>query len=230
MWKPDAEAIVLDAWKDGPAVFAPDSTRTQVQWLSAFTFRRVSSPEPELLAEAKSDALAIASEHDPRALSAQPPPGWLLSNARSVVSQGFLERVSGKPVPAEDVLEVVRRSNSAMHSESVHAAMPAEIRREILAAGIARELMAPPELPERLPPGQGRVRSAAARAPAIVDTVGNLSTVMPRRYWPVVAPFTFHGLAADAPDVARMIRRRTDACAAIPPSAVPATHPSARSE
>lgn len=50
--------------------------------------------------------------------------------------------------------------------------MPARIRKEILAAGVARELMAAPT--PFLPKGQGRVRAATKQAPDIVEAMQNL--------------------------------------------------------
>ncbi len=215
-WKPDVEAIVLDTWKDGPAVFASDSTRTHAQWLGSIAFRTIARPQPELLADAKRAAQLVATEQDPRTLWSRRPPDWMLSNARTVVRSALVERVSAKPITEEDVLDTVRRSTSAENQQILHPAMPANVRREILAAGVARDLMAEPEPLEHTLEGRGRVRSAAEQAPEIIAAVGDLTKVAPRRHWPWIPSFSRHGDAVDAPTAQRAVRRHFDASAALP--------------
>lgn len=212
-WRPDEEAIVIDAWKDGPAVFAPDSTRTQGQWMSAITARRIASPQPELIAEAKIVAQDIACEQDPRALSWRPrPTEWWLSNARTVINNAFMERVLPKPVSVEQVLDTVRKSSPAASTETFHPATPAEVRKEILAVGVARDLMAAPESMEHTPQGRGRVWSAAGQAPTLIDAVGSLTKNTPRRYQPWMIPSVpYRAVRFDQPDELRLVRRRTEA-------------------
>ena len=193
LWKPSEKAIVLDAWKDGPAVFSADSTRTPGQWRIAFPLRRITTPQPELLANAKKAAQGLASTLDPRALKSKQPPEWLLFNASPLISNDFMARVLHKPA-----------------TKTRHPAIPAEVRKEILAVGVARELMVAPELPEGTPEGHGRIRSAAAQAPALIDALGNLTKITPRRYRPWTAPVPSVGAVFGDSDAQRLVRRQTD--------------------
>jgi hypothetical protein len=210
LWKPSDKAIVLDAWKDGPAVFAPDSTRTHGQWLSAFPLRKITMPQPELLAEAKRVAQNIASTHDPQTLESKQPPEELLFNARTVISNDFMGRVLPKPVSVEQVLDTVRKSSPAASTQALHPAMPAEVRKEILAVAVARELMAAPEPLEHAPHGRGRVRSAAAQAPALINAVGDLTKIKPRRQQPWISPAPYRVAAFGGSDAQRQEGRHTD--------------------
>jgi hypothetical protein len=207
LWKPDEQAIVLDAWKDGPAVFAVDSTRTHAQWLGALALRRVDSPQPELLAEAKSVAQDIALKHDPRNLSAVRPPGWAFSNARSVVSAVFVMRVSAKPAPVKEVLEKLPEGSFDKEHPPV---MPADLRKDILAASIARDLMAPPEPLQDTPIGHGRVRSAAKQVEVISNALPGLTDVTARRAIPWIPSAAYRDFAFAGP-LAQLVRRPTDA-------------------
>ncbi len=207
LWRPNEDAIVLDAWKDGPAVFAPDSTRTQGQWLSAITARRVARPQPELLADAKSGAQDIAREH-PIALSWRQPPAEWLFEACTVISNAFVGRVLPKPISVEEVLDKVRKGSPAAGSETVHSAMPAEVRKEILAVGVARDLMAAPEPLKHTTQGRGRVWSAAGQAATLIDAVGSLTKTTPRRYRPWGIPSApYRAVGFDQADELRLVRR-----------------------
>jgi len=188
--KPDDRAIVLDAWKDGPAVFATDSTRTQAQRIGAITFRNITAPRPELLAEAKAETQRIASMHDPRSFSAPPLPRWLQTNAKTVINSAFMERVMLKldPGPAA-------------------SGLPAGLQARILATAVARELMAPPEPLGETTPGHGRVRAAAKQAPAIVGAARELAKTTARREQPWMPQNTIQ--AGPSPDEPRLVRRPT---------------------
>ncbi len=186
LFRPDRRAIVLDAWKDGPAVFGPDSTRKRTHWIDALPLTRRREPDLSLkTAKVVARRTAVKDFHDPRELE---PHTWpkkflgvgMLWNAETVVDQAFLNRVSAKPVSVMDVLETVRKSNPDLRAEGFLPAMPAEIRKEILAAGIARELMAAPAPLTDTPKGRGRVCAAAAQAPSIVDAAKDLRQITSR--------------------------------------------------
>ncbi|MGM9491358.1 hypothetical protein [Ideonella sp. YS5] len=188
LWKPDEKTIVLDAWKDGPAVFAPDSTRVQWKWLSAFTFIKVDGPRPELLGQAKSDARHIALEHDPRNLPSQNST-WGLLRAQPGVSEAFVQRALSKPVSAQEALAVALKGRPVTGGEATSAAvLPAEVRQEILVAGVAREFLEAPQPLETTAPGRGRVRSAADQAPEVMAAIGRLAQVQVRQHFPGFLP------------------------------------------
>lgn len=177
LFRPSRRAIVLDAWKDGPAVLGPDSTRKRTDWIDALTVLRRNEPD-QSLETAKQAAQSIAD--DPRRLNPYMWPKKGLWNAEAVVDKAFLDRVSAKPVSVMDVLETVRKSNPGLQAEGLLPAMPVEIRKEILAAGVAREFMAAPEPLEDTPKGRGRVWSAAIQAPSIGEAAKNLRQTTPR--------------------------------------------------
>jgi hypothetical protein len=188
LWKPDEKTIVLDAWKDGPAVFAPDSTRVQWKWLSASTFIKVDSPQAELLGQAKSDARHIALERDPRDVPSVKSP-WGLLRAQPGVSEDFVQRALSKPLSAQEALAVALKGRPVPDDEPTAAAiLPAEVRKEILVAGVAREFLEAPEPLEATAPGHGGVRSAAAQAPAIAAAIGELAQVQVRQHVPWFRP------------------------------------------
>jgi hypothetical protein len=195
LWKPDERAIVLDAWKDGPAVFAPDSTRTQAQRLGAITLDSIRMARPELLGQAKDAARRIASEHDPRNFTSQPLPRWMQSNARTVIRSAFMERVIPRLGP-----------------QAVTSGMPGPLQVSIMATAIARELMAAPGTLDETAPGQGRVRDAARQAPAIAAATRELAKTSVRREMPM--PWLPAGGQAGA---AGLVRRASTMGAVAPP-------------
>jgi DNA-binding transcriptional regulator YdaS (Cro superfamily) len=197
LWKPDERAIVLDAWKDGPAVFATDSTRTHAQRLGAITVRRIGAAQPELLAQAKEDARRIASEHDPRAFASEPLPRWMQTRAKTVVGSAFMERA-------------IRR----LGPQAVTSGMPAPVQVGIMATAIARELMAPPASLDQTAPGHGRVRDAARQAPAVADATRELAKTSMRRATPWLPAFGQGATAGLA--VAPGLVRRDTAMGAVP--------------
>jgi hypothetical protein len=186
-------------------VFAEDSTRTQAQWLTSFTFGRITTPQPELLADAKAAAQHLAIETDPRAPELKRPPPRLLLDPRPIVSSALVERVSLKPLSVEQVLEAVRKSSLSVQPEALHPAMPAQVRKQILAAGVARNLMDAPEPLEQTKVGRGRVWSAARQAQDIADAVGDLTKSTPRRYRPSFPATSFFRFSygSSAPGVVR---------------------------
>ena len=216
LWKPDDRTIVIDAWKDGPAVFAPDSTRHPAQWLTATATLKVAQPRPELLADAKVAARRIAMERDSADIPLRRPPQALLFEARTIVSPAFLSQALGKTDPVVPGPGTLPEHHTVDHPRPRHSVMPVELRKEILAAGVARDLMAPRESPERTPPGRGRVHSAATQAPAIMNAVGELMKITARRpAWepPFEAYRTGRFYAVSAP---RVVTRTTDATLRFP--------------
>jgi hypothetical protein len=184
LWKPNEKTIVLDAWKDGPAVFAPDSTRVQWKWLSASTFIQVDRPRADMLGQAKSDARHLAFERDPRNVPPLKNP-WGLLRAQSGVSPAFVQRALSKPVSAQKALDVVLKGHPDRPGEATTASvLPAEIRKEILVAGVAREFLGEPQPLEATARGQGRVRAAADHAPALMAAMGRLADVQVRQHVP----------------------------------------------
>ncbi|HET9645993.1 MAG TPA: hypothetical protein VFP68_22165 [Burkholderiaceae bacterium] len=177
-WKPEPRDIVLDAWKDGPAVFGPDSTSTWSDWERARTIRHWSY-QPQGLSTAKALAQNLARTHDPRDSAPYITPEWSVWDAEPVVGKAFLANASQKPVPATAVW--LRVHHMVPQPKRLLAAMPSEIRRQILAVGIARELMAPPAPQiESTHRGRGRVRTATNQARDIVDAMKNLRHPAPR--------------------------------------------------
>jgi hypothetical protein len=204
LWKSDEKAIVLDAWKDGPAVFAPDSTRVQWKWLSASTFIKVDGPQAELLGQAKSDARHIALERDPRDLPSLNSP-WLL-RAQPGVSEAFVQRALSKPVSAQEALAVALKSRPVSIGEATHASvLPAEVRKEIVVAGVARDFLDAPHPLEATAPGRGRVRSAADQAPAVVAAIGQLAQVQVRQHFPGFLASSGPSVTLDPPIQAQLV-------------------------
>jgi hypothetical protein len=215
LWKPAQGTIVLDAWKDGPAVFAVDSTRTQAQWLVSSALVTISQPQPELLADAKRDAQLIATEQDPSSLSKLRLPNGDLLNARSVVSSEFMQRVSAEPPATENVLATVQKSHGEGW-ETLHPAMPANVRKEILATSVVRDLLDAPEPLEHTLQGHGRVRSAADQAAAVIGALGDLRKVGPRQYRRRFSTFSIPSATFGAPSPQRLVRQPITAASAIP--------------
>ena len=201
LWKPDDKAIVLDAWKDGPAVFAPDSTRAQWKWLGAMTFIQVEQPRAELLGKAKEDARRLALERDPRNFPPLNDP-WGLLRAQPGVSEAFVQRALSRPAPAQEALAVALRGHPAPGGAAV---LPAEIRKEIVVAGVAREFLGAPQPLEATTPGKGRVRTAVEQAPELMAAIGQIAKVQVRHPVPWLPPFFGAHLSPGGPLPPRLV-------------------------
>jgi len=179
IWKPKPtdRDIVLDAWKDGPAVFGPDSTRSPREWRGAEVGRLWA--DPEALSNAKRTAQDLAGTRDPR----QAPERRYVTrdtwNSEPVVDEAFLKRALTKPLSVMQVLQQVMRDPHAKPERRPLTIRP-ELRKEIIAAGVARELMAPPDALPAPAGAEGRVKTAAAQAPEIIEAMKNLRQITPR--------------------------------------------------
>ncbi|HET9645930.1 MAG TPA: hypothetical protein VFP68_21825 [Burkholderiaceae bacterium] len=187
--EPDDRDIVMDAWKDGPAVFSPDSATSRSDWNGARIKKRWKYL-PEGLPNAKQQAQDAAGSHDPRNLPPRKYRNVCVWKAQPVVDEAFLKRVlpeafSVKCAMPQIIGEVKRVMLNGMRRlqakpKKQPPAMLAEFRREIMAVGIARELMAPPARLETTKNDEGRVRTAVNQAQDIVDAMKSLRRITPR--------------------------------------------------